>query len=197
VLKELKSQYQWKSWQFREEDHLENYCSSDENDDKRLVAQLDSDGTAELMSYVIYELKTNFKNIRRVVELDDTTMRGMRRNMRTLVLLHTWIDIYAANVNAAGKKIDVAAQVSPIKEKEEVKDHSDVGTQTEGKEDSAVRKKQSEVGTQTEASIDVKTLTKRKEISPIVDNQTNRKKPWQSVGSYAEVCSGVDNVGGR
>jgi hypothetical protein len=121
----------------------------------------------------------------------------MRRNMRTLVLLHTWIDIYAANVNAAGKKIDVAAQVSPIKEKEEVKDHSDVGTQTEGKEDSAVRKKQSEVGTQTEASIDVKTLTKRKEISPIVDNQTNRKKPWQSVGSYAEVCSGVDNVSGR
>lgn len=178
MLKELKSQYQWKSWQFREEDHLEDYCSSDENDDKRLVAQLDSDGTAELMSYVIYELKTNFKNIRRVVELDDTTMRGMRRNMRTLVLLHTWIDIYAANVNAAGKKIDVAAQVSPIKEKKEVKDYNDVGTQTEGKEDSAVRKKQSEVGTQTEAPIDVKTLTKRKETSPIVDNQTNRKKPW-------------------
>lgn len=41
VLKELKSQYQWKYWQFRKEDHLENYCFSDENDDKRPVAQLD------------------------------------------------------------------------------------------------------------------------------------------------------------
>lgn len=63
VLKELKSQYQWKSWQFRKEDHLENYCFSDENDDKRPVAQLDSDGAEELMNCVIYELKTNFKNM--------------------------------------------------------------------------------------------------------------------------------------
>lgn len=53
------------------------------------------------------------------------------------------------------------------------------------------------MGTQTGAPIDVKILTKRKEISPIVDNQANRKKTWQSVGSYSEVCSGVDNVSGR
>jgi hypothetical protein len=53
------------------------------------------------------------------------------------------------------------------------------------------------VETQTEAPIDVKTLTKKKEISPIVNNQANQKKSCQSVGSYAEVCSGVDNVGGR
>lgn len=49
------------------------------------------------------------------------------------------------------KKIDVAAQVSPRKEKEDVKDSNNVGTRTEGKDDSAGRKEQSEVGTQTDA----------------------------------------------
>jgi hypothetical protein len=69
------------------------------------------------LSCVSSELKMNFKKIRRVVKLDDITIREACKNMRNLVLLERWILAYAENVNAGVNEMDLTAQVSPRKEK--------------------------------------------------------------------------------
>jgi hypothetical protein len=69
------------------------------------------------LSRVSSELKMNFKKIRRVVKLDDITIREVCKTMRNLVLLERWILAYAENVNAGVNEMDLTAQVSPRKEK--------------------------------------------------------------------------------